>query len=220
MRKLPLKFIETSSFGSRRIALYKVVFSNDGFLSHILAGIDQVLSTFRIPASHSFDLITDSYHDLHELLLSASFSVTQCTEHDACRGFASAGSVRWSGHAQHPFGSISSVTGAPCLNTVDIALLFAVKEKTYVYTCTTNTPDMALASANLLRDAFLDTTSSLDFEYFSYGQDLTPFNALLVNNKILICNYIEYAADDIANQFQTTHLHGRSDHHQCKELGC
>jgi hypothetical protein len=56
MRKLPLKFIETSSFGSRRIALYKVVFSNDGFLSHILAGIDQVLSTFRIPASHSFIL--------------------------------------------------------------------------------------------------------------------------------------------------------------------
>lgn len=106
------------------------------------------------------------------------------------------------------------------MNTVDIALLFAVKEKTYVYTCTTNTPDMALASANLLRDAFLDTTSSLDFEYFSYGQDLTPFNALLVKNKILICNYIEYAADDIANQFQTTHLHGRSDHHQCKELGC
>jgi hypothetical protein len=101
MRKLPLKFIETSSFGSCRIALYKVVFRDDGFLSHILAGIDQVLSTFGIPPSHSFDLITDSYHDLHELLLSASFCVSQYTEHDACRGFASAGSVRWSGHAQH-----------------------------------------------------------------------------------------------------------------------
>jgi hypothetical protein len=176
------KFIETSSFGSCRIALYKVVFHDGGFLSHVLAGIDQVLSTFRIPASHSFDLITDSYHDLHELLLSASFSVTQCTDMMLAGGLHV--QARWSGHAQHPFGSISSVTGAPCLNTLDIALLFAVKEKTYVYTCTTNTPDMALASANLLRDAFLDTTSSLDFEYFSYGQDPTPFNALLVKNKI------------------------------------
>ncbi len=101
MRKLPLKFIETSSFGSCRIALYKVVFRDDGFLSHVLAGIDQLLSTFGIPRSHSFDLIIDSYHDLHELLLSESFSVFQCTEHDTCRGFASAGSVRWNGHAQH-----------------------------------------------------------------------------------------------------------------------
>jgi hypothetical protein len=86
MRKLPLKFIETSSFGSCRIALYKVVFRDDGFLSHVLAGIDQVLSTFGIPPAHSFDLITDSYYDLHELLLSASFCVSQCTEHDTAGG--------------------------------------------------------------------------------------------------------------------------------------
>jgi hypothetical protein len=64
MRKIPLKFIETSSFGSCRIALYKVVFHDGGFLSHVLAGIDQVLSTFRIPASHSFDLIADSHLSL------------------------------------------------------------------------------------------------------------------------------------------------------------
>jgi hypothetical protein len=53
------------------------------------------------------------------------------------------------------------------LEHLDIALLFAVKEKTYVYTCTTNTPDMALASANLLRDAFLDTTLTLSISHMA-----------------------------------------------------
>ncbi|CAM6024567.1 unnamed protein product [Sphagnum balticum] len=78
------------------IALYKVVFRGDGFLSHILAGIDQAVLD-------GVDMLSIS------------------------------------------LGSISSVTGASCSNTFDIAQLLAVKEKTYVYTCTTNTPNMALA---------------------------------------------------------------------------
>jgi hypothetical protein len=145
MRKLPLKFIETSSFGSCRIALYKVVFRDDGFLSHVLAGIDQVLSTFGILLltplilSQILIMIFMSCCSLH---LSVFLSVQNMTLAGGLHLQAVLDGVDM---LSISLGSISSVTGAPCLNTFDIAQLLAVKEKTYVYTCTTNTPDMALA---------------------------------------------------------------------------
>ncbi len=111
------------------------------------------------------------------------------------RGFASAGSVRWSGHAQH-----LSWLNQQCNRSTMLEHLW------HSTTLGCEREDICLhIYYQYPRHGFgiiysdLDTASSLDFEYFSYGQDLTPFNALLVKNKILICNYIEYAADDIAN---------------------
>jgi hypothetical protein len=42
----------------------------------------------------------------------------------------------------------------------------------------------------------------LDAEFFSYCQNAAPFNATLVRNKILVCNFVEYSGGGAASEFQ------------------
>jgi hypothetical protein len=51
-------------------------------------------------------------------------------------------------------------------------------------------------------DAFSNDTLGLDAEFFSYCQTVASFNATLVRNKILACNFVEYSGGGAASEFQ------------------
>lgn len=64
------------------------------------------------------------------------------------------------------------------------------------------TPGKYLHQLIYAEDAFANSTSAYDAEYFSYCQDPSPFKAALVKGRILICNFVEYYSGGAAAQFQ------------------
>lgn len=51
-------------------------------------------------------------------------------------------------------------------------------------------------------DALNIDSQGLDAEFFSYCQNEAAFNATLVRNKILMCDFVEYSAGGAASEFQ------------------
>lgn len=51
-------------------------------------------------------------------------------------------------------------------------------------------------------DALNNDTEGLDAEFYSYCQNAAPFNASLVHNKVLMCNFVEYSGGSAAAEFE------------------
>ncbi|KAJ7566579.1 hypothetical protein O6H91_02G109400 [Diphasiastrum complanatum] len=182
-----------------RLAVYKVIYRDGGYLSDVLAGVDQaaqdrvdILSislgstsgAYGVPFLSSFDTM---------LLLAVKSGVLVVH---------AAGNNGPSSFTMNSFGPwilsvAAGVTDRIYLNQVSLGNGL----KLFGSSLAAGTKGQKLYPLIYSVDAFI-SGSSFDKEYYSYCPDPTAYNATLIKGKILICNFVEYFSGDAVAQLE------------------
>ncbi|CAM6128487.1 unnamed protein product [Calypogeia fissa] len=183
-----------------RLAIYKVIYRDGGFLSDVLAGIDQavqdgvdVLSislgstsgTYGIPSLNTFDIV---------LLFAVKAGVV------VVHAAGNNGPYPLSMNSFGPW--VISVAAGLTDRSYSNPIILSNGQRFNGLGLSAGTPGKYLHQLIYAEDAFVNSTSAYDAEYFSYCQDPAHFRATLVKGRILICNFVEYFSGGAAAQFQ------------------
>ncbi|KAL2620970.1 hypothetical protein R1flu_001175 [Riccia fluitans] len=183
-----------------RLAVYKVIYRDGGFLSDVLAGIDQA--------------VQDGVHVLSVSLGSTSgtYGVPALSIFDLSLLFAvKAGVVVVHAAGNNGPYPLSMNSFGPWMISVASGLSDRSYPNPVIFKgvgifpgagFSAGTPGEEFYPLIHAEDAFLNHTNAYEAEYYSYCQDASPFNRSLVAGKILICNFVEYYSGGAAVQFQ------------------
>ncbi|KAL3681071.1 hypothetical protein R1sor_024027 [Riccia sorocarpa] len=183
-----------------RLAVYKVIYRDGGFLSDVLAGIDQAVQdgvqilsislgstsgTYGVPALSTFEVA---------LLFAVKAGVV------VVHAAGNSGPYPLSMNSFGPW--VISVASGLSDRSYPNPVIFKDAGVFPGAGFSAGTPGDGFYPLIHAEDAFLNHTSTYDAEYYSYCEDASPFNRALVAGKILICNFVEYYSGGAAAQFQ------------------
>nr|XP_024378520.1 subtilisin-like protease SBT2.6 [Physcomitrium patens] len=218
-----------------RIAVYKVIYRDGGFLSDVLAGLDQAThdgvdvvsislgstnSASGVPCLNSFDVallfaVSTGIVVVHAAGNSGPYPSTMNSYGPWIISVGASISDRtYENHVitrnNHDY--IGTGSPSPELDYIRVSILEhyngvmcgvklnAVAHSTSLPAAGTRPP--IWYHLIYAEDALNNDTEDLDAEFYSYCQNLAPFNATLVRNKVLMCNFVEYSGNSAAAEFE------------------
>lgn len=173
-----------------RLAVYKVIYRDGGFLSDVLAGIDQAIqdgvNILSISLGSTSSASGVPFLNTFDIALLFAVKAGSLVVH-------AAGNNGPSSMTMNSFGPwLLSVGAATTDRSYANPIILGNKQEFIGSGFSAGTPNGQLFPLVYSKDAYIDqTTSTFDPEYYSYCPDPQAFNKSIVAGKILICNFMQ-----------------------------
>ncbi|XP_024526147.1 subtilisin-like protease SBT2.5 [Selaginella moellendorffii] len=183
-----------------RIAVYKVIYRDGGYLSDVLAGIDQAVQDGVHVLSISLGATSGAYGvpflNSFDIMMLLAFKANVFIVHAAGNN----GPAAFSMNSFGPW--VLSVAAGMTDRTYSTPIILGNGQWVYGTGLTAGTSARKLYPLIYSQDAYIAGVTSFDQEFYSYCSDPSPFNKTLVSGKILICNFVDYFSGGAVTQIE------------------